>query len=391
MEDFDYRNGYQINDSGYFDDSMISNDESNLQKSDLNDFLLAPKRESISINTRSTLKSDQAHLGSSADNSNRKISDFISDNIFDPSYKISMNRFANRFSTSRIARKFIYESNGKTNVSILDSKKFCLMKNNQVMTYLVNLYIFSEFVNLSEIEKDDRIKVIFIKKDNSLKKFSSVNDNILNNLNINLDQKTEFDDFIKGVNKFLEDEQFIGIEKDLKKFKFYTYGSTMGLIILLLIIGYFIYFIFTGHLNHNLKMCLIIFITCSASVVLFLLIQHFIKAKKLKLFVIYNLMEYLLINYNDISAFVENWNKKFFENNKIRVYVPVSLNYIMFNLNPYQEIEIKHLDIDFYKKKLYRSKNIVFNDKHLYKFLKTIQNKSRNKGAENVSNNYSIN
>ena len=393
MEDDDYNNGYQINDSGYIDDSIISNDETNLQRSNsLNDFLLVKKPENNSVYTKSSQNSNEPQLESALYNPNRNISGFISDNIFDPSYKISMNRFANRYNTSRMAHKFIYESNGKPEVSILESKKFCLMKNKEIMTYLVNLFIFSEFLNLNEIEKDERIKVIFIKRDHNNKKFLPVTDTILNQLNINIEQKPEFDNFINGINGFLEEKKFVDIEKDLKKFKFYTYGATVGLIIVLLTIGYILYFVLTyDNFGKYSRMLYSITIVCLASVVIFFLIQHIIKAKKIKLFVIYNIMEYLLLNNNEISEFIEAWNKKFFENNKVRVSVPVSLNYIMINLNPYQEIEIKHLNIDYYKKKLYRSKNIVFKDRHLYKFLKIIQNNSINKEGENENNNYSIN
>ena len=392
MEDFDYRNADKINDSGYLDDSMISNNENNLERSGFNDFLLVQNSENNNVNEKSSQKSNQNQFESSLETPKKNNNDFISDDIFDPSYKISMNKYANRFNTSRIARQFIYESNGKPDVSILKSKKFCLMENDQIMTYLVNLFIFSEFENLSEIEKDDRIKVIFIKKDQNLNKFAPVTDATLNNLNISLEQKSEFNNFIKGINEFLENENYVEIEKGLKKYKFYMYGTTIGLIIGLLVIACSIYFILKKE-NGALKIFLSILTSILAIVVISLLISHFIKAKKYRLFVIYNLMEYLLIHNNEVCDYIEDWNKKFFENNKIRVNVPISLNYIMFNLNPYQEIEIKHLDMDYYKRKLYKNKNIVFKDKHLYKFLKKIQNNSQAKELQNENSNnyYSIN
>ena len=46
-------------------------------------------------------------------------------------------------------------------------------------------------------------------------------------------------------------------------------------------------------------------------------------------------------NYNQFVKYVEGWNSSMFESCRIRVTIPVSLNYILFNMDPYQEIEIK--------------------------------------------------
>ena len=46
-------------------------------------------------------------------------------------------------------------------------------------------------------------------------------------------------------------------------------------------------------------------------------------------------------NYNQFVKYVEGWNSSMFESCRIRVTIPVSLNYILFNIDPYQEIEIK--------------------------------------------------
>ena len=46
-------------------------------------------------------------------------------------------------------------------------------------------------------------------------------------------------------------------------------------------------------------------------------------------------------NYNQFVKYVEGWNSSMFESCRIKVTIPVSLNYILFNMDPYQEIEIK--------------------------------------------------
>ena len=77
----------------------------------------------------------------------------------------------------------------------------------------------------------------------------------------------------------------------------------------------------------------------------FCLVIKIIDAKNLKILFIFYDLRYLLINYNKINDHIEAWNQNLFENYRIRVSVPISINYIMFNLNPYQNIEIKHHDI----------------------------------------------
>ena len=76
----------------------------------------------------------------------------------------------------------------------------------------------------------------------------------------------------------------------------------------------------------------------------------------------------MLINYTRFNDYIEEWNKNFFEKNKIRVYIPISLNYIMFNLDPYQDIEIKHLDMKWFIEKVYKDKKSMTNDKEFIKY-----------------------
>ena len=58
--------------------------------------------------------------------------------------------------------------------------------------------------------------------------------------------------------------------------------------------------------------------------------------------------------------------------------MPISLNYIMFNLNPYQEIEIKHLDMNWAKKKFYKNQKDLFkSQKDLILFNTIKQNMSQ--------------
>lgn len=50
----------------------------------------------------------------------------------------------------------------------------------------------------------------------------------------------------------------------------------------------------------------------------------------------------MFTNYTQFVKYIEGWNRSMFESCRIRVTIPVSMNYILFNMDPYQEIEIKH-------------------------------------------------
>ena len=84
-------------------------------------------------------------------------------------------------------------------------------------------------------------------------------------------------------------------------------------------------------------------------------------------------MKFLLKNYSRISEHIEEWNKNLFENYKIIVSAPISLNYLMFNLNPYQNIDIKHLDMDWLKKKYYKNQKDLFRNQKERKLFNMIK------------------
>ncbi len=67
----------------------------------------------------------------------------------------------------------------------------------------------------------------------------------------------------------------------------------------------------------------------------------------------------MLNNHKNIFTFIDDWNFKLFERLKIKVSVPISVNYIMFNMDPYQDIEIKHLNMKMFKERYLIKKTII--------------------------------
>jgi hypothetical protein len=268
----------------------------------------------------------------------------------------------------------------------IEKKKFALSKNSQITTYLLSLFIFSEFLNLNELEKDNRFKVNFLKRNPQQKKFivDDVN-SVLTSLEIPLDKSSEFKSFINGINNFLTEQEFLNIQVKNKNKLFWVYLVMVAFILGLLgMIGL--------NILSYMKEISILVLILEFVVDLFFIIGLIIKiveAYNLKILFIYNDLKYLILNYNKIYEFVERWNSNLFENYKIRATVPISLNYIMFNLNPYQDIEIKHLDMNEIKKRFYKSQGEVFKTQAEYAFFNGIKQALGNQS--NVENSSSIN
>ena len=74
----------------------------------------------------------------------------------------------------------------------------------------------------------------------------------------------------------------------------------------------------------------------------YLLYYQLTSIKRMKTYLVYNKINYMFTNYTQFVKYIEGWNRSMFESCRIRVTIPVSMNYILFNMDPYQEIEIKH-------------------------------------------------
>lgn len=382
-----------LNVSGFNDDSMISESDEVGNNNNLN-FLANSNtyqnlekniNEAYSDKTDSLLQNFEI-ISPSNKNTGKNIS---LEDIFSNQYNIPTNR-PSKYSSSRLSHQFIYESNSKTTSYKIDSKKFGISQNNQIITYLINLYIFSEFANVEEIERDQRIKVVFIKQNKIEKRFSIENINsILNNLEIPNDKINDFENFIKGMNDILSENEYLNIHK--KQIKKLIINIVLIIIMSLLIIfvGTCMGIIIADMEKYSYNKLLLILGGIILLSFIFGLIYKIIDAKNSKLLFLYYKLRYLLINYNKFCEYVETWNKNLFENYKIRAIIPVSLNYIMFNLNPYQNVEIKHLDMNWMKQIFYKSKkNILKSDKDLQMFNSVKNNlliDSRNNSSSSIN------
>ena len=216
------------------------------------------------------------------------------DDIFRDTVKISMNR-ANKFNTSKLARIFTYEENGKSDNYILKSQKFGMSKNNNIITYILNLYIFSEFTNFSKIEKDLRVNLYFLP---ITKNRFIPNVDFLNKIKIKNDKSDQYIAFINGLNELLNDKEYNEIQKNNKKYAICLYISIIiSFLLISSIIFYFLLFfeVFSFEIFNNficaqgdkVKYLITISAGIIALILIILMIILLIKIKKKK--IIYNL------------------------------------------------------------------------------------------------------
>ena len=291
------------------------------------------------------------------------------DEMFRETIKIPVNykKRSNRFNTSRLARTFTYEEREGNKKYLLKSKKFGIAKSGNIITYILNLYIFSEFCNLNNLEKDTRFNLFFIPLIDN--KFNPNIEKVLARLNINKNNSEQFMQFINGMNNLLIDKEYKDIQKKNSKYK----SCLIILIIfLILLIGgmsfsfyYFMDLIF--QMEEKIKFTIIISAGVVCLIFIIILIFQIVRLCRVGLYKKYNNLNYMLMNYSRYNDYIEEWNRNYFEMHKIRATIPISLNYIMFNLEPYQDIEISHLDMKWFIEKIYKGKTLA-NDKEFIKY-----------------------
>lgn len=382
-----------LNESGFNDDSILSDGDDNVR--DDTNFLLKSNTNNQSVIDKALSLKESNNKGMSGEfeilnpgeillNNNRYSSEPMIEDVFSSNYKIPLNR-PHKFSVSKMGHQFIFESNSKVYTYKIEKKKFALSRNSQITTYLLSLFVFSEFLNLNELEKDNRFKVYFLKRNPQLKKFIVEDGNsVLTSLDIPLDRANDFKSFIKGINRFLNEQEFLIIQLKNKKKLIWVYLIMTLFILGILAMGALFYL--------SYKKVHPALIGIEVAITIFFIIGFIMKiidAYNLKILFIYNDLRYLILKYNKIYEFVEGWNTSLFENYKIRATVPISLNYIMFNLNPYQDIEIKHLNMDEIKKRFYKTQGEVFKTPGELNFFNAIKQALTNQ--PNVENASSIN
>ena len=350
-----------------FNDSISEENDNNIIKKDNEDIII--KRVTGFQNSSLTLEVENEQNNKLEEfNNNDEIKEI---DILDKSYEIPLNMF--RYPNN--SKEIIFEDDEKNSkIILLNSKKFCIRKSPIIETFLVNLFIFSEFVDPFSIEKNNQINVIFVKKNNKENKYIIDLNTILHKLKLNDENNNDFVEFFKGINLFFENESFQNMKSTNLKFKVKIYFIilTSSITTIFSIIQLFI--LSLSKLYYFILISLII-------LCILLLFCYFEQYKHMNLYLLYNELDYYLKSYNSISSYVEDYNTKVFSHINIRATVPVSFNYIMFNKEPEKVIEIKHFDMIYYKRYFYPNvKEIKNNENFIKQFIELRGNTTISEG-----------
>lgn len=250
--------------------------------------------------------------------------------------------YEHRFSRSKISRSITYQSGDDINTTFLHKKKFAIAKSSTITTFLLNLTTFSQFTNPKEIQKDQRIKAYFLVRDDKNDKFIYDINDILSVLSMESENKKTVDDFLKGINAFFDDYNYLQVKKKNKVYKLFMYGS------IVLLISFIVTLILYGLISlikqsHSIAMLIVCFVLLVLMVGL--LLYQIRGLKNVHIYTKFNIVNYMVMNCASFFKYVESWNRSIFESNRIRVTIPVTIDYILFNMDPYQEIKITDINI----------------------------------------------
>ena len=242
-------------------------------------------------------------------------------------------------------REIIFSDKKDFHIELFKSKKFAICYNETIKTYFFELNTFSEFTNPKIIEKEQRVNVYILEKNKENDIFQYENKEILEHLNIPLNKIKIIENFIKDINSFLEEESYIQLKNSNIKYKkkYIIYFLILLIIIVAISIIMFLYFYY----NYNIlpKQYIIGSYIIFIIIVLIFLINIIYKIINMNIKLMFNQIHYMINKENEIKIIINKWNQKEFESIRIKVSVPISLNYIIFNLDPFQNIIIEDLDI----------------------------------------------
>ena len=245
-----------------------------------------------------------------------------------------------RFSHSKISRSITFQSafNAQLTNEELPKYKFGILKSETVTTFMLNGNVFSEFTNPKEVEKDQRVNTFFLLKDTTNDQFDYDAKEVMNSLSMEHDYESNIRDFLQGINDFFTDVTYQRVKKANLKYKLFMIISII--VLSLCILSSFVYMIISFATSFKAGIfILLLFVMGGLG---YLLYYQLTSIKRMKTYLVYNKINYMFTNYTQFVKYIEGWNRSMFESCRIRVTIPVSMNYILFNMDPYQEIEIKH-------------------------------------------------
>ena len=262
--------------------------------------------------------------------------------LFKKKFEIPLNK--KQSSSGRISREMTFSDENKITTQILKSKFFGISSNEIITTYLINLFTFSEFTNPKNIEKNENVNVFYVEKNKVLDKFYYNAKDILSHLNLSSEKENKINEFFFEINSFFKNNDYITLKNQNENYK--KFIKILLIIIIFIFILSFILFIILLVNSENIKVILIGFYIVFFVIIGFFAYNFVNRYINMNLYFIYQYIFYMISKNNEINKVIDKWNKSDFESMRIHVSVPISLNYIQFNLDPFQNIEIKNINMD---------------------------------------------
>ena len=261
----------------------------------------------------------------------------------------------------------VFQDESQISMSVLNRKKFAVVSNDLVTTFLIGNESFSQFSHPKLIEHDNRVNVYMFEKEKHKDEYicNDINEFIshlgIDNTSNELSQNLQL--FLQTINEIFLNKNYLSIKRCHLCWTMLCIFIILGLLAITTLSTISLVQIYNNSAQIiALSNSVLVTLICGTCVLMVSLIYY---STTLPLLLRYKKMNYLWQMHKDNVALVNKWNRSIFEANRIKVSVPPSLEYIMFNKDPSQDIQIRNIHLDHIKAKFNPSlavEPIVFKD-----------------------------
>ena len=238
-------------------------------------------------------------------------------------------------------------------VNFSKNDSFGIIKCENISTFFLGNFSISQITNPYEIVDYYKlqIKILEINFDKNMFLLSNnnninndINDN--NNNNINFIEKVEYHKLIKFLdetNKIVNNNEIINIIKNIKKKKI-MYNIIIIIIFLFIIVIMFLLGLnIKNFIKKKEKKNKILLIILSIFLIIFLVLEilFFLLLKGLKFLKRKKIIIHRIRHIDDVNLLMKKYNEELFIKHHIRIWIPYSLDYILFNYDLFQDIKIE--------------------------------------------------
>ena len=241
-------------------------------------------------------------------------------------------------------------------VNFSKNDSFGIIQCENILTYFLGNFSISQINNPYYIVDYYKlqIKILEINFEKNMFLLSN-NNNINNDININNDNNENKNNFIEKVeyhklikfldetNKIVNNYEIINIIKNIKKKKFF-YNILIIIIFLFIIVIMFLLGINIKKIKKKKeKKNKILLIILSIIFIIFLILEilFFLLLKGLKFLKRKKMIIHRIRHIDDVNLLMKKYNEELFIKHHIRIWIPYSLDYILFNYDLFQDIKIE--------------------------------------------------